>query len=528
MSAREDQGALFGDLDGLFATIELLPVTPVEQVRLAVAPVPAVCADYQPTIAGRWGDRPADDPDNPCTGCHQPRHAHVDNDPGPSGPGSGPFVIVPCSADKLDHAAPAADLYVGQLFRAALKAARALTTDDRIRVLSGRYGLVALDAELAPYDQRIDAAGCVCWATISSQLHALDPDRTVEWVALLPAAYAAALVDPIRPQLTREYVNPLTGSRGIGDIRHRLAEIARTGRLDHDDDDDDPDDDPDEWPTDDPDDFHEIECQCARCLAPSKALTVHDYDREPIGLHESAAEYDARVGPDPRDAEGLGRCVTCAEIVTYETGRSTRWGVLHDGCNEPDHPATDDAPAWTPEAPPTLGELVGEAHAAWKVRACLHADTDTDAAKALRWEGGSGGSRGHLVFDAKGAHLLVLTRTDADEIESTRTLVASWLKLAQAIRTAATADDLAALDLAAQLDRAIDDERDTDPRPWIPAARLKEADQADRFAHERADAAWSKRNEARYQRAALIAAPERAAVQRIAAAIDASSPVALF
>lgn len=29
----EDQGALFGDLDGLFATIETVPVTPVDQIR---------------------------------------------------------------------------------------------------------------------------------------------------------------------------------------------------------------------------------------------------------------------------------------------------------------------------------------------------------------------------------------------------------------------------------------------------------------------------------------------------------------
>lgn len=30
----EDQGALFGDLDGLFATVELLPITPVADIRL--------------------------------------------------------------------------------------------------------------------------------------------------------------------------------------------------------------------------------------------------------------------------------------------------------------------------------------------------------------------------------------------------------------------------------------------------------------------------------------------------------------
>lgn len=31
----EDQGALFGDLDGLFADIEVVPCTPIAEVRLA-------------------------------------------------------------------------------------------------------------------------------------------------------------------------------------------------------------------------------------------------------------------------------------------------------------------------------------------------------------------------------------------------------------------------------------------------------------------------------------------------------------
>ncbi len=30
----EDQGALFGDLDGLFATIDTMPLTPIGEVRL--------------------------------------------------------------------------------------------------------------------------------------------------------------------------------------------------------------------------------------------------------------------------------------------------------------------------------------------------------------------------------------------------------------------------------------------------------------------------------------------------------------
>ena len=58
--------------------------------------------------------------------------------------------LVGCGAKKLDHAAPARDLYTGSLFRKA--AAHAEATCDRWYVLSAKHGLIHPDDVIEPYD----------------------------------------------------------------------------------------------------------------------------------------------------------------------------------------------------------------------------------------------------------------------------------------------------------------------------------------------------------------------------------------
>jgi hypothetical protein len=61
--------------------------------------------------------------------------------------------LVACSAGKLDHAAPARDLYTSQLFRKA--AAYADATCDRWYILSAKHGLLAPEDVVEPYDERL-------------------------------------------------------------------------------------------------------------------------------------------------------------------------------------------------------------------------------------------------------------------------------------------------------------------------------------------------------------------------------------
>lgn len=67
--------------------------------------------------------------------------------------------IVGCGAQKLDHAAPAAQLYTGTLFRFALAYARSQACDGDIRILSGKHGLVQLHEVLEPYDVKMKWQG---------------------------------------------------------------------------------------------------------------------------------------------------------------------------------------------------------------------------------------------------------------------------------------------------------------------------------------------------------------------------------
>ena len=61
--------------------------------------------------------------------------------------------LVGCAAAKLRRPAPARDLYVSQLFKKAAAYAEANT--DRWYVLSAKYGLVAADDVIEPYDAKL-------------------------------------------------------------------------------------------------------------------------------------------------------------------------------------------------------------------------------------------------------------------------------------------------------------------------------------------------------------------------------------
>lgn len=63
------------------------------------------------------------------------------------------IAILACSASKLDRAAPARDLYTGQLFRLSLQLADLCA--ERIVILSAKHGVVEADRVLEPYDEKL-------------------------------------------------------------------------------------------------------------------------------------------------------------------------------------------------------------------------------------------------------------------------------------------------------------------------------------------------------------------------------------
>lgn len=64
------------------------------------------------------------------------------------------IALVACASTKLDHPAPARDLYISDLFAKTCAYVEAAGY-DRWYILSARYHLVAPDTVLAPYDQSL-------------------------------------------------------------------------------------------------------------------------------------------------------------------------------------------------------------------------------------------------------------------------------------------------------------------------------------------------------------------------------------
>lgn len=81
--------------------------------------------------------------------------------------------VVTCGAAKASDACAAADLYTSGYFRDNLAAARALAgSDDGIRILSAKHGLVRVDDWLEPYELRLGEEGTVSREVLAQQLEA--------------------------------------------------------------------------------------------------------------------------------------------------------------------------------------------------------------------------------------------------------------------------------------------------------------------------------------------------------------------
>ena len=93
--------------------------------------------------------------------------------------------LVACSRIKADQPAPARELYVSPLFRAARVYAEGRYGPDQWLILSARYGLVDPDQVLAPYDlslRQLTAAQREAWGDrIAIELTDRFPAGTVLW-----------------------------------------------------------------------------------------------------------------------------------------------------------------------------------------------------------------------------------------------------------------------------------------------------------------------------------------------------------
>jgi len=131
------------------------------------------------------------------------------------------LLVIPCGEKKAPEPTRARDLYLGSMFKMALRAAEALQKRNggRVLILSGLHGLVELDAILAPYEQRMGRPGCISPEALAAQAQAY-ADEAEEVVVLAGKDYAL----PAKAIWPRAQT-PLLGLGGIGYQRQALSRM---------------------------------------------------------------------------------------------------------------------------------------------------------------------------------------------------------------------------------------------------------------------------------------------------------------
>ena len=103
--------------------------------------------------------------------------------------------IIPCGGAKADTATAARDLYTGNHFSEALATALANVPAEQVFILSAKYGLLALDTVVAPYDVKMGDVESISPAEVAVQAIRFGFDFETRVQAFLPQRYLAVLTE---------------------------------------------------------------------------------------------------------------------------------------------------------------------------------------------------------------------------------------------------------------------------------------------------------------------------------------------
>lgn len=106
--------------------------------------------------------------------------------------------VIPCGAKKVDKPTKAKDLYVGSMFKQALRAAES-QGDGEVLILSALHGLLHPDAIIEPYNLKMGDKGSVGVADLIRDVRRFDlDDEEVDVYSMLPSAYDKVLDKALR------------------------------------------------------------------------------------------------------------------------------------------------------------------------------------------------------------------------------------------------------------------------------------------------------------------------------------------
>lgn len=136
------------------------------------------------------------------------------------------IAFISCGKTKLDHAAPARDLYTGNLFTAARNYVDGNPAFDRWFILSALHGVVHPDTVLEPYDARIPGrvSEARYWGTRALTSPLLPAERTMtEITSFAGNDYNGPLYEAIRQIKPWHLHEPLAGLQ-VGERLRWFAE----------------------------------------------------------------------------------------------------------------------------------------------------------------------------------------------------------------------------------------------------------------------------------------------------------------
>ena len=109
-------------------------------------------------------------------------------------------VLISCAKKKLNHTAPAKDLYTSPLFRLSWKYAQT-RNPDKIFILSAKYHLLNPEKVVGPYDQTLksmDSQGRKEWSTeVLKELRNNRDTKNDKFVLLAGRTYLKYIEDEI-------------------------------------------------------------------------------------------------------------------------------------------------------------------------------------------------------------------------------------------------------------------------------------------------------------------------------------------
>lgn len=133
-------------------------------------------------------------------------------------------ILISCVSKKLQIQARAEDLYVSTLYKLNLKYAKKLKPDN-IFILSAKYGLVALDQVIEPYEKTLNTMSIneiKEWANqVLKKIKMYSSIEDTEFIFLAGERYRRYLI----PNLKYVHI-PLKGL-GIGKQLQKLKELTQ-------------------------------------------------------------------------------------------------------------------------------------------------------------------------------------------------------------------------------------------------------------------------------------------------------------